>query len=523
MTENTEFNVAVIGGGLVGALSAVYFAKRGYKVNVYEKRKDIRTEKSHSGRSINLALSVRGIAGLTGAGVEKTILPTIIPMKGRMIHSLDGSLSSQPYGLFGECINSVDRRLVNEHLLTAAEKYPNLKLHFELSVESADFDNKRVVLSGPSGKTTIFPDLVIGADGAYSRVRSELLKKVMYVAAGLCTNALYLTSIYSYPIADTDRLPLLWMLAMLQMYRGRYSQEYIDHAYVELTLPATHDGKYAIDPDHLHIWPRNTFMMIALPNTDKSFTVTLFMPWEKFNAIKTDKDLIDFFEKTFPDAVPKIGKAFLVQEYFQNPKGALISIKCNPYHYKDHVVILGDAAHAMVPFYGQGMNCGFEDALVLDEIFTKHLGPAPATLDHKHPVVRPTPAQIEAILKEYSTLRNPDAEAMCDLALYNYNEMRDSVTRIGYKVRKTIEGVLHRIFPKTVIPLYTMVSFSRIRYSEVIARWKRQTAWFDAAKFYATWGIGWTAVGLTAFAIVKHNTVAKNFVHKTLLAMCTRN
>ncbi|KAI8927618.1 hypothetical protein BC831DRAFT_451581 [Entophlyctis helioformis] len=454
---SSDFTVAVLGGGLVGSLAAVYFAKRGFRVNVYEKRKDIRTERTASGRSINLALSVRGLAGLAGAGVDTAILPALIPMKARMIHSLAGALSSQPYGIFGECINSVDRKLINERLLTAAETYPNLRVFFEHGLESCDLDNKTFVLSDAKGaKFTATADLIIGADGAFSRARAELLRKI----------------------------------------RADFSQHYIDHAYVELTMPPTASGEYAMDPEHLHIWPRQTFMMIALPNLDKSFTVTLFMPWSKFESIKTQSDLVAFFETTFPDSLPLISRELLIQEYFKNQKGALVSIKCKPYHYKDRIVIVGDAAHAMVPFYGQGMNCGFEDVLVLDEIFTKHLGTAGSASAAK----RPTPDQIEAVLAEYSKTRNPDAEAICDLALHNYVEMRSSVTRWDYLVRKRIEGFVHRILPSVVIPLYTMVSFSRIPYSEAMRRYRLQTLWYERAM---TAVLGGFVFGAGAFTLMR--------------------
>ncbi|KAL2919420.1 kynurenine 3-monooxygenase, mitochondrial precursor [Polyrhizophydium stewartii] len=441
----SDFVVVVAGGGLVGSLSAVYFARRGYTVHVFEKRRDIRSEKHASGRSINLALSVRGLAGLAGAGVDQSIVETLIPMKGRMVHDTRGNLSSQPYGIFGECINSVDRKLVNEHLLTAAEKFPNLKLHFEHGIERCNFDAGEIVVSDANGtRRTVRADLIVGADGAFSRVRADLYRTV----------------------------------------RGRFSQAFIDHGYVELTMPPTHSGEYAMDPTHLHIWPRQSFMMIALPNLDRSFTVTLFMPWAKFDAIKNERDLLEFFDKTFPDAVPLLGRTFLVQEYFKNTKGALATVKCSPYNYRDRVVIIGDAAHAMVPFYGQGMNCGFEDALVLDELFTKYFGPpafdkppAPgAKLDQ--PIERPTREKLQALLDEYSAKRNPDAEAICDLALNNYIEMRASVTHWSYLIRKNFEAVMHRIFPRLVIPLYTMVSFSRIPYSETLRRWKAQTWWY---------------------------------------------
>ncbi|KAI9329051.1 hypothetical protein BDR26DRAFT_909435 [Obelidium mucronatum] len=374
-----EFSVAVIGGGLVGSLAAVYFATRGWSVTVYELREDIRTVKQASGRSINLALSQRGISALEGAG-------TLIPMKGRMLH-VGGGLTSQNYGYFGEAINSVDRKLVNQHLLNMAEKHKNVSLKFQYEVLSIDFEKKVINFKKPDGTVVkATADLIVGTDGAFSRVRRELMR----------------------------------------VTRMNFMQEYIDHAYVELNMPPSATGEYQMDPSHLHIWPRQSFMMIALPNIDKSFTVTLFMPC--VSHITTNQTAL----------------------------------------------ILGDAAHAMVPFYGQGMNCGFEDCLVFDEILTKHIGKRGTPSSE-----RPTAEQIGKALDEYSSTRNPDAEAICDLALNNYIEMRSSVTKLSYKMRKNLEGFLHRIFPQSVIPLYTMVSFTRIPYSKALSTHRARSSWYD--------------------------------------------
>ncbi|KAI9101279.1 hypothetical protein DFS34DRAFT_613815 [Phlyctochytrium arcticum] len=439
MSNEKPFSVIIVGGGLVGSLAAVFCARRGWKVDVFETRKDPRLDTNQSGKSINLALSTRGIAALTAAGVEQRILDSMIPMKGRLIHSMDGKPSSQPYGVNGECINSVDRMMMNQHLLDSAEKMPNVTIHFGCHLNQCDFETNSASFTGDNGKATTFQaDLIIGADGAHSRVRQQLMRRT----------------------------------------RVNFSQHYIDHAYVELTIPPTKNGGYAMDSHHLHIWPQQTFMMIALPNMDKSFTVTLFMPWSKFDAIKSEEDLVTFFEETFPDALPVMGRDLLIQEYFKNAKGSLMAVKCRPYHYKDRVIILGDAAHAMVPFYGQGMNCGMEDCLVLEDILDKYIG-SRLTPECRHPFKD----AIAAALDEYTETRNPDAEAMCDLAMYNYVEMRASVTKAGYLFRKRVEGLLHRIMPETVIPLYTMVSFTRIPYSEAMRRWNRQTKWFDMARW----------------------------------------
>ncbi|KAI8616518.1 hypothetical protein BC830DRAFT_1167744 [Chytriomyces sp. MP71] len=455
-----EYTVAIVGGGLVGALNAVYFAQRGWNVTVYELREDIRTLKQLGGRSINLALSKRGISALEAAGAGSGLFETLIPMKGRMIH-VGGKLQAQNYGYFNEAINSVDRKLVNEHLLNKIQNMSNVAIKFHHELLSIDFEKKIINFKKSDG--TVYKasaDLIVGADGAYSRVRRELLR----------------------------------------VTRMNFSQEYIEHGYVELNMPPTEKGEYAMDPNHLHIWPRQTFMMIALPNIDKSFTVTLFMPWKKFDAIKTREDLFAFFDEKFGDSVPLIGKELLVKDYFKNPKGALISVKCKPYHFKSSCVILGDAAHAMVPFYGQGMNCGFEDCLVLDEILTKYIG-KPGTATSK----RPSSELIGKALEEYSLKRNPDAEAMCDLAMYNYIEMRSSVTKLSYKLKKSFEGFLHRLFPEMIIPLYTMVSFSRIPYSKALSIHRERTKSYDFVGKLVGYTFAASAVGLGAFVALKNS------------------
>ncbi|KAI9207346.1 uncharacterized protein BJ171DRAFT_561484 [Polychytrium aggregatum] len=428
---SSNFKVAVIGGGLVGSLTAVYLARRGWNVEVYELRKDLRNSPHYSGRSINLAVSRRGLAALDAVGLEAAIKHTIIPMKGRMVHTLDGKQNSQLYGVFGEHINSIDRKVINEYVLTEAEKYPNVRLFFEHDVRAIDFESNLVEFEAKDRqRVQIKADLIIGCDGAFSKVRGQMMRKTLM----------------------------------------NYSQEYIDTHYVELHIPPTPSGDYALDPNHLHIWPRKSFMLIALPNPDKSFTSTLFMPLESFNVITTPETLVDFFRTTFPDALPLLGRDGLVKSFFENPKGALITVKCQPYNYQHKALILGDAAHAMVPFYGQGMNCGFEDILLLNEILDRQIG------SEKNP----TQDQMLHCLDEYSRARHPDATAICDLALYNYQEMRSSVLEWSYLLRKAVEGWIYRRLPFLgIVPLYTMVSFTRIPYSEAVRRWKRQTHWFN--------------------------------------------
>uniref|UniRef100_A0A4W6D2J0 Kynurenine 3-monooxygenase n=1 Tax=Lates calcarifer TaxID=8187 RepID=A0A4W6D2J0_LATCA len=384
--------VAVVGGGLVGALNACFFAKRGFDVELFETREDIRQAKIVRGRSINLALSHRGRQALKHVGMEEKIVSQGIPMHARMIHSLNGKQSPIPYGKKGQYILSVDRANLNKELLTAAETYPNTKLNF---------DRKLQDWSAETGLMTfeqVEADLIVGCDGAFSAIRKQFLRRS----------------------------------------RFNYSQTYIPHGYMELTMPPI-NGEFAMKPNYLHIWPRNTFMMIALPNLDKTFTCTLFMPFEEFEKITTGDEVIEFFQKYFPDAIPLIGVDALKRDYFRLPAQAMVSVKCSPYHIGSKCVLMGDAAHAVVPFYGQGMNAGFEDCIVFDEIMEQFN------------------EDFSAVLPEYTRVRVPDDHAIADLAMYNYIEMRAHVNSKWFLFRKHIDNLLHFLMPKTIIPLYTMV------------------------------------------------------------------
>jgi len=416
--------VAIVGAGLVGALEAIYLARRGMEVHVYEFRQDIRSMEHVAGKSINLAMSVRGMAGLAGVGLDQHVKEEYgIPMNARMIHNTDGSLNSIPYGKEGQCIYSVGRRYINEILITEAEKYPNIHFHFNHKLTKADLDKTELkfdrtdLAEGTEGKMKLVkPALVIGCDGAYSAVRREMMKKSYF----------------------------------------NFNQMYIPHAYLELCIPAK-DGDFAMAPNYLHIWPRGQFMMIGLPNQDKTFTMTLFMPKETFDGLKDNTSLLDFFSTYFPDSIPLLGAETLCTQYFSTRPSALVSVKCSPYHVGDKALIMGDAAHAMVPFYGQGMNCGMEDCLVLDN----------ALADHE---------TIRGALQQFSTKRNPDAEAIVDLALYNYIEMRDLVNKKSFLFRKKFDNLLHWLFPSLWVPLYTSVTFSRMPYKQCIDN----RAWQDS-------------------------------------------
>ncbi|XP_063884132.1 kynurenine 3-monooxygenase-like [Scylla paramamosain] len=414
MAPKKAKTVAVVGAGLVGTLEACMMAKRGYEVHLYEYRQDIRQMEHVPGRSINLAMSVRGRTGLGAVGVEEQIVQRHgIAMKARMIHSLDGTTKSIPYNREGKCIFSVGRRFVNEVLLTRAEDFPNVTIHFNHKLEACDLERGEMTFTNTATgeRVSTRADLMIGCDGAYSNVRKQMLKRAHF----------------------------------------NYKQEYIPHGYMELCIPATPDGEFAMPPNYLHIWPRGNYMMIALPNQDRSWTVTLFMPFEIFGTLTTPEELLSFFQTNYPDAIPLIGREKLINDFFSNKPLPMISVKCSPYHVGNTSVIMGDAAHAMVPFYGQGMNCGMEDCVVLNEILDQYGD------------------DLTKALPAYSKRRNPDAEAIVDLAMYNYVEMRDLVNSPFFLLRKKLDDFLSIILPGRWQPLYTMVTFSRRPYSSCIA------------------------------------------------------
>ncbi|XP_054711977.1 kynurenine 3-monooxygenase-like [Uloborus diversus] len=418
MKEAKDLHVSIIGGGLVGSLCACILGNKGVHVKLYEYRDDIRTMEVVAGRSINLALSVRGRSALRLAGLEEEVIDKHgIPMKGRMVHSTSGKRTPVPYDNRGQCIYSVGRRFLNETLLTAAEKNSNVEVFFKHKFLDSRFDDGKYKVLTPDGQVQEdSSDMLIGCDGAYSAVRRQMLK----------------------------------------MPRFNYSQFYIEHGYLELCIPPTEDGDFAMEENYLHIWPRHTFMLIALPNQDKSYTVTLFMPFSMFEKLGTPESLLEFFEDNFSDAVSLIGKDRLVTDFFRTKASALVSIKCNPYHVNDKVLLLGDAAHAMVPFYGQGMNAGFEDCEILSQLLEAYS------------------YNLEKVLPAFTDNRNVDAEAICDLAMYNYVEMRHLVTSKKFLLRKKIDNALYTFFPNAWIPLYSMVTFSKLRYSHCISRKQMQ-------------------------------------------------
>jgi kynurenine 3-monooxygenase len=414
-------HIVIIGAGLVGSLLSIYLRKRGYKVDVYERRPDMRRANVRAGKSINLALSNRGWRPLSEVGLEDELKKLIIPMNGRMMHDLEGNLSFQPYGKEGQAINSISRGGLNSLLMDTAESQ-GVKFHFEYKCDGIDFDRTIAYVENNDTSLDLHADLIIGADGAYSAVRNEMQK--------------------------TDRF--------------NFSQEYIPHGYKELSFPATASNDFAIDKNALHIWPRKDFMLIALPNLDKSFTVTLFMAIEgekSFNNLKTDEEIINFFNSEFSDALKLM--PHLVNEFRANPTSSLVTIRSYPWT-KNNVSVIGDAAHAIVPFYGQGMIAGFEDCYVLNKLLDEHNDDWQETL------------------AAFEIQRKPDADAIADLALENFVVMRDKVADDQFLLRKKIESHIQSLYPDKWIPLYSMVTFNEdMRYSEAYAKGKKQEKIMD--------------------------------------------
>lgn len=412
--------IAIAGAGLVGSLEALHLAQRGYDVSVFEGRNDLRAKEAKGGRSINLALSDRGRKALRAVGLEERIMEMAIPMEGRMIHPLEGETDLQRYGSKGQAIYSVSRSGLNRELLKAADQHDALSLHFEQKCRDLDLEKNELVLEDRKSQESYRKgfDRIIGTDGAFSSIRMRLMK--------------------------TDRFD--------------YSQSFLEHGYKELQIPPDANGEHRMYKNALHIWPRGSYMMIALPNPDGSFTCTLFLPFEgktSFESLDTEEKVKGFFDENFPDAVPLMPS--LLEDFKKNPTSSLVTIRCEPWHYQSKVLLMGDAAHAIVPFYGQGMNAGFEDCSILDELLEAH---------------DDTGAAFEA----FSRQRKEDADAIADLALWNFVEMRDKTIDPKFLLRKKIEKRLHEKHPEAWKPLYSMVTFSHEPYSKALKEGKKQAA-----------------------------------------------
>ena len=417
-------NILIIGAGLCGSLLALRLAQRGYSVNVYESRPDLRTTDISAGRSINLALSNRGLKAMRLAGVEDKVKPLCIPMKGRLIHDVEGNTFPSNYsGREEEYINSISRGKLNGLLLTEADKYDNLTIHFNKKCNSINIENNTAKLYDYVTKieSEVQGDVLFGTDGAGSSLRK----------------AYYLERKFLFS----------------------FSQNYLTHGYKELEIPASKEGNHLISKAYLHIWPRGEYMLIALPNLDGSFTVTLFLSYNEgeynFENLKTEATIEAFFKSQFPDALALIPN--ILEEFTNNPTGPLGTIKCSPWHYKNKNVLLGDSAHAIVPFYGQGMNASFEDVTVFNAILEQHEG------------------DWETIFKTYEKTRKADTDAIADLAIDNYYEMRDHVANPIFKEKRILEMALEKAFPKNYFSKYSMVTFKEdIPYSQAMKKGRAQ-------------------------------------------------
>lgn len=411
-------SIAISGAGLVGSLAAIYLRKRGYDVTVFERRHDMRKSGAEGGRSINLALSNRGIRALEEVGLADELKKVAIPMHGRMMHDRQGKLSSFAYGKEGQFINSVSRSGLNIVLMNEAERL-GVQFRFDQRIQKVDFEKTQLFIEGKSGEPF---DLIIGADGAFSAVRGSF--------------------------QFTDRFD--------------YEQNYIDHGYKELHIPPGANGSFQLEKNYLHIWPRESFMMIALPNPDGSFTCTLFFPFDgnpSFDMLKTNADVEKFFKEIFPDARKLMPT--LLEDFNTNPTSSLVTIKCYPW-VRNSTLLIGDAAHGIVPFYGQGMNAGFEDCRILNDLLSQHND------------------NWTTVLPEFQQLRKPDADAIAQLALDNFIEMRDLVADADFLLRKKIEGKLYELFPDKWIPLYPMVTFmDNTRYSDALRTGQKQKRIMD--------------------------------------------
>jgi kynurenine 3-monooxygenase len=414
MTDRAE-TISLIGAGLNGPLLALGLVKRGFRVEIYERRPDMRRARMSAGRSINLALSTRGIFALTEAGLWNEMRKITIPMKGRMMHSAASELTFQPYGKDeAEVIHSISRADLNIALINAAEQQ-GVRIRFQQRCTGINLKTGTLRIRDEQTGEDMAVDLgvVIGCDGSASAIRN----------------------------------------AMLKLNRFNFSQQYLDYGYRELVIPAGPDGKHLLDTGALHIWPRGSYMLIALPNVDGSFACILFLPFDgpdSFASLTTNSEVSRFFESRFPDAfslMPQLSDIF-----FGNPTGAMVTVKCSPWFVDGRALLLGDAAHAIVPFFGQGINCGFEDCSALLELLDQH------------------GADWQRVFGEFEKARKVNTDAIADLAVENFVEMRDRVADPRFLFRKKVELALEAKYPQLFVPKYSMVTFHRVPYATALKR-----------------------------------------------------
>ena len=421
--------ILIIGAGLCGSLLALRLAQRGYKVEVYESRPDLRKVDISAGRSINLALSDRGLKALRLCGMEEKAREICIPMYGRLMHDTEGNTFASNYsGRENEFINSISRGDLNAILLDEAEKHENVNIHFNKKCKKVDIEKNVAHFKDYKTKKEfpVIADVIFGADGAGSSLRKSYYLERKFLFS--------------------------------------FSQNYLNHGYKELEIPADKSGNHQISKAHLHIWPRGDFMLIALPNMDGSFTVTLFLSYDEgefnFNNLTSEEKIIEFFEKEFPDALRLIPN--IKEEFVNNPTGPLGTIKCSPWFHQNKTLLIGDSAHAIVPFYGQGMNASFEDVFVLDEVLN--------TFEKENTI-----QDWKTIFKTYQNTRKKDTDAIADLAIDNFYEMRDHVANPLFKKKRKIEMDLEKHFPKQYSSKYSLVTFNEnIGYNDAMKKGRAQ-------------------------------------------------
>jgi kynurenine 3-monooxygenase len=416
--------ILVVGAGLVGSLLSTYLAREGHQVHLYDRQPDPRRGRRRTGRSINLTVCERGFAALDRMGVGDRVRKIAVPCYGRYIHSVDGTVDYQPYGNHREAIHSVSRNELNDVLLEFALERPGIHLHFEEKCLAVDLEAPEVVFQSlrTDEVTRCRADRLIGADGANSKVRA----------------------------------------AMQALPGFRQKQEFFEQAYKEISVPPAASGDWALPADAIHIWPRRHYMLIGFPNRDRTFTFALHMPFEgepSFASIRTPEALLELFRRSFPDALPYV--PHLVDDFFGRPESKMITVRCFPWTYGRRVALIGDAAHAIVPSYGQGANCGFEDCSVLYDCLQGAGG------------------DWGQALREYEARRKPNGDAIADLALEHFHELRDFVGSSQFLLRKELERWVNDLYPDRYAPLYSLISFTNVPYAEALRQDREQRTLVD--------------------------------------------